>query len=600
MNADILPGGWLNKAMRLFSIAAVCLLGLELLLQLACWTDVNINSFIEPRARPTDVPGRVGDPHLISRPNPAFSGHDFRGWRNVGVQDQFDMVALGNSQTYGNGVALQHAWPQQLEFLSGQHVYNLSWGGYTVLDQVCLLEETLALRPQTLLVAFYPPDVHGCYHRVYIKGILRRFKEGRNDPLRFIMEQGRLPSLEERAKQVLELQPRAQLTQRVQEAIPTDIPYRKPAYREGRIPVAYRWTRPKLPRVLPATNQYLLEHWRAYYRWHYRVTGHVNELLPDEYLGEKRKPFKTVPVIEGPFAEQVSKHLRFSRIFQVARRSAVTNLLNPCLAEGYRICEEAFAEIKERAGAWDIRVVAILIPTKELAFRRFLEERCSVSLPPDYLVQNARERLVLGMLHRYLVTIGIEVIDVLPALESCLEQDVLPYSWDRDGHPNPAGYQAMARLIHQRLKAPQEANLRPPEFRRDELFAEAYPKDGSVTPATEAKPRLRLLAQLETLHPLPTVQSTLPYTRALTVQIYRIHDVLEGQESSRRIAVASWAVFDGKPVERVWSLERQVELELVLLELETAVNQERIEDHTEEYELPVYYDTGSLPPGAEV
>src|SRR4030095_14915524 len=45
------------------------------------------------------------DERLGSRPNPSYPGHDSKGFRNPRVPAKADVVALGDSNTYGANVA---------------------------------------------------------------------------------------------------------------------------------------------------------------------------------------------------------------------------------------------------------------------------------------------------------------------------------------------------------------------------------------------------------------------------------------------------------------------------------------------------------------
>src|SRR2546421_1234104 len=72
----------------------------------------------------------VDDPQLGMRVVPYATGHDANGFRNASVPPKVDIVALGDSQTWGVNVHKDDAWPQQLEKLSGHSVYNMGVGGY--------------------------------------------------------------------------------------------------------------------------------------------------------------------------------------------------------------------------------------------------------------------------------------------------------------------------------------------------------------------------------------------------------------------------------------------------------------------------------------
>ena len=52
-------------------------------------------------------------------------GHDAWGFRNKKVPETAEIVALGDSHTYGNCAKRNEAWPAVLQRLTGQQVYNL-------------------------------------------------------------------------------------------------------------------------------------------------------------------------------------------------------------------------------------------------------------------------------------------------------------------------------------------------------------------------------------------------------------------------------------------------------------------------------------------
>jgi lysophospholipase L1-like esterase len=72
----------------------------------------------------------VDDPILGYRIAPYTTGHDALGFRNAHVPERVDVVAVGDSQTYGVSATRENSWPQQLGRLLGQSVYNMALGGY--------------------------------------------------------------------------------------------------------------------------------------------------------------------------------------------------------------------------------------------------------------------------------------------------------------------------------------------------------------------------------------------------------------------------------------------------------------------------------------
>jgi lysophospholipase L1-like esterase len=98
----------------------------------------------------------VEDPVLGYRVAPYTAGHDAFGFRNASVPERADVVAVGDSQTYGVSATREGSWPYQLGQLLGQRVYNMALGGYGPIDYLYLVQnEAPKLHPKQLLVGFY-------------------------------------------------------------------------------------------------------------------------------------------------------------------------------------------------------------------------------------------------------------------------------------------------------------------------------------------------------------------------------------------------------------------------------------------------------------
>src|SRR6185503_20935478 len=80
-------------------------------------------------------------------------GIDAFGFRNEARPLHADVVALGDSHTYGYNVQAGESWPAQLSRLSGLSVYNMGMGGYGPLQYLALTSRALALHPKHLVVA---------------------------------------------------------------------------------------------------------------------------------------------------------------------------------------------------------------------------------------------------------------------------------------------------------------------------------------------------------------------------------------------------------------------------------------------------------------
>jgi lysophospholipase L1-like esterase len=114
------------------------------------------------------MPDRVPDPILGYTIEPGSGGHDDLGFRNESVPDHADIVALGDSMTYGYAAPMTETWPSQLARLSGRSVYNMGVGDYGPAEYAYLLEtKALPMRPELVLLGLYfGNDLHNAHRAV--------------------------------------------------------------------------------------------------------------------------------------------------------------------------------------------------------------------------------------------------------------------------------------------------------------------------------------------------------------------------------------------------------------------------------------------------
>jgi hypothetical protein len=123
---------------------------------------------IEKSSAAMRTPTLVPDPRLGIRIVPNSVGHDANGFRNPTVPSQVDVVAIGDSQTWGVNVNAVDAWPQQLARLSGRSVYNMAVGGYGPDQYMVLSEQAQLLKPKTIIVGLYlGNDLYDAYASAY-------------------------------------------------------------------------------------------------------------------------------------------------------------------------------------------------------------------------------------------------------------------------------------------------------------------------------------------------------------------------------------------------------------------------------------------------
>lgn len=90
---------------------------------------------------------------------PFHAGHDGWGFRNEGIPGWVDTVTIGDSFTYGTSVSASDAWPSVLADKVNQPIYNLSLGGYGVMQYQHLLETyATKLNPRQVIVGLYLGD----------------------------------------------------------------------------------------------------------------------------------------------------------------------------------------------------------------------------------------------------------------------------------------------------------------------------------------------------------------------------------------------------------------------------------------------------------
>ncbi|HSC33782.1 MAG TPA: hypothetical protein VLG45_00780 [Thermodesulfobacteriota bacterium] len=117
--------------------------------------------FLKPRRVPDDV--------LRYRIEPATGAHDDLGFRNKSVPDTAEVVAIGDSHTYGISARASESWPGALGSMTGMTVYNISLGGYGPAEYLYLMEtEALAFHPEIIIAGFYlGNDIKDSFTAVY-------------------------------------------------------------------------------------------------------------------------------------------------------------------------------------------------------------------------------------------------------------------------------------------------------------------------------------------------------------------------------------------------------------------------------------------------
>jgi hypothetical protein len=113
------------------------------------------------------VPFVLQDPHTLVRLRPLFPDvgdgryggpNDLLGFRNRAVPNHADVIAIGDSQTYGNNALLEANWPSRLEDALEPHgavIYSMAAGGWGAVQYLDMYSKAGVFRPRVVIVAFY-------------------------------------------------------------------------------------------------------------------------------------------------------------------------------------------------------------------------------------------------------------------------------------------------------------------------------------------------------------------------------------------------------------------------------------------------------------
>ena len=103
----------------------------------------------------TRFSNRVTDERLGYRLDPALPDVNSAGFRDSEASPPYDIVAIGDSHTYGVNVVSNESWPQQLAELTGLRADNLGVGSYNVFQYAELIELGLELEPRFVVVGLF-------------------------------------------------------------------------------------------------------------------------------------------------------------------------------------------------------------------------------------------------------------------------------------------------------------------------------------------------------------------------------------------------------------------------------------------------------------
>ncbi len=358
---------------------------------------LNPSDFLHLEVVPDDVLGMVPSPS-------AMAGFDKWGFRNRGVPETVNIVAVGDSHTYGNTAKMVESWPFVLGQLTGRSVYNMSLGGYGP-NQYFYLSNTKAftLKPRMIIWGLYMgDDFEGAYSMTY--GL---------DHWAYL---------------------RALPAQKVDPNVWEEEPFSGPSWHKR-------------------IRLWLSRHSVLYQLvFHTSLGGRIKGDVQIRNAAELYPGLATSLIIPE------------KNIFEAFRPVGILkglDLENPSIREGMRITFELMKEMNETCRQNHVQFMVVVIPTKEMVFSEYLEHNSKIHL--DDVIDNllVNERVALQQTFTFLTDSNIPYVDPLPALKKSVSQGLYASSAG-DMHPNKNGYRVIAEAVSEALKQESEKQAAAP------------------------------------------------------------------------------------------------------------------------------------------
>lgn len=318
------------------------------------------------------------------------SGYDEWGFRNKHVPSSVDVVALGDSHTYGNTAKMIESWPYVVGQTTGLTVYNLGMGGYGPNQYYYLFNtKALKLNPRIILVGLYSgDDFDNAFRMTY--GL---------EYWSFL----RILSTKD---------------------VNADI-----------------WEDPDDPRMGWSWHK-ALRIWLSRHSVIYQLTFHGP--LAAKIIGAAQIEIATQSK-EGATTLQI-KELNISEAFLPEAVLRGLDQDQDSVKEGIRITMKLLSEMNDMALQNGIDFVVVVIPTKEMVYAEVIEAHPTMKQFDLLRRLLVNERSVRDRLFSFFDQSSIKYIDPLPAMRKGIGQQIYARS-SGDMHPGKEGYRLIGEAV---------------------------------------------------------------------------------------------------------------------------------------------------------
>lgn len=322
---------------------------------------------------------------------PNRSGFDEWGFRNQAVPATADVVAIGDSHTFGNTAAMTDAWPSVVARQTQLQVYNLGLGGYGPNQYWYLLKtKGLKLHPSWVICGLYMGDDFEnafsiTYGLDYWSGLRRQHWTN----------------------------------------VDADI-----------------WGKDEAPVWGASVRNWLSEH-SILYRLvvHGPLVAIIKETIRFKQASNNEDPYTTILTVGDQNIREAFRPLGIAeRLDQKSRR----------VQEGMRITFHLLKEMDQTCKLEGCRFLTVIIPTKEMVFSDYLEKNDTLHLHESIGGLIESERLARQALFEFLQDEDISYLDTLPALKRSVGNKLYAQA-TRDMHPGPNGYRIIGKTVAEYL-----------------------------------------------------------------------------------------------------------------------------------------------------
>lgn len=342
----------------------------------------------------------IYDPVLMRRLPPGGE-IDLNGFRNPRVLSNYDIVALGDSQTYGLGVLSREAWPSQLSALSGLKVYNIGIGGYGPLQYWHLLDQALGFNPKVVIWGLYlGNDLYDAYKLCYETDPTGHWVGFRNPDLAHQINQSRQAGNRQDEQ--------GQLFSKIKN---------------------------------------FMENYSATYVFFIQSTYIMRYKLGWEKI---KTIYARRWVAKYPYAGCSFDESGIDTVFTTALRINAINLENPQIAEGLRITLKLIVDAQSKLMKKNIILLIAIIPSKESVYAQLMASH-STHRNEGYEKVVKMEAAAKDKILAFCQENGVYCVDTLTYLQKRLAENSTLYSRDDDSHPRAGGHAAIASGVHKFL-----------------------------------------------------------------------------------------------------------------------------------------------------